>query len=361
MKKTICLNMIVKNENKIIKRCLASVKSIINYWVIIDTGSTDGTQETIREFMQDVPGELHEYPWVDFAHNRNQALALSKNKGDYLLFIDADEQLIFHESFDRASIHKDYYFFLVQQPNGINYFRESLIGNHLDWIWEGPVHETLRSSQAKTSALMPGITKLSNTAEGHRSQDPHKYLRDAAILEQALEKDPHNSRYVFYLALSYGNAKEHEKAKKFHEKRVSMEGSEQEIFYSLLSIAKIQDHLAADPDTVINSYTKAYLYRPSRAEPLYFLANYYTRRGNFTLSYLMSKKGLEIKPTEDMIFVQHEIYNTGLLLQFADASVAIGSYLETLSTYDTLLKKTTLSIEQRKNIEKNILTIKTLG
>ena len=111
MRKTICLNMIVKNENKVIKRCLASVKPVIDYWIIIDTGSTDGTQETIREFMKDIPGELYEYPWVDFAHNRNQALALSKDKGDYLLFIDADEQLIFDESFSLSSLDKDLFFF----------------------------------------------------------------------------------------------------------------------------------------------------------------------------------------------------------------------------------------------------------
>lgn len=361
MKKTICLNMIVKNENKVIKRCLASVKPIINYWVIVDTGSTDGTQETIREFMQDIPGELHEYPWVDFAHNRNQALALSKNKGDYLLFIDADEQLIFHETFDSSSIHKDYYFFPVQQPSGINYFRESLVQNNLDWVWEGPVHETLKSSHAKTSALMHGVTNFSNTLEGFRSQDPNKYLNDAAILEKALEKEPDNSRYVFYLALSYGNAGEYEKAQTWHEKRVSMEGSEQEIFYSLLSIAKIQDYLGADPDTIINSYTRAYLYRPSRAEPLYFLAHYYLRRENFTLAYLISKKGIELKQTGDMVFVQHEIYDTGLLLQFADASLAIGSHQETLTTYNKLLKKPTISEQQRTNIEKNILLIQEIN
>ena len=43
--KTICLNMIVKNEQPVIRRCLASVKEMIDYWVIVDTGSTDGTQD----------------------------------------------------------------------------------------------------------------------------------------------------------------------------------------------------------------------------------------------------------------------------------------------------------------------------
>ena len=61
-KPSISLNMIVKNEAHVIERCLASVKPWIDRWVIVDTGSTDGTQQVIRHFMQGVPGELHERP-----------------------------------------------------------------------------------------------------------------------------------------------------------------------------------------------------------------------------------------------------------------------------------------------------------
>ena len=52
MKKTICLNMIVKNEAHIILETLNSVKKYIDYWVISDTGSTDGTQTVIKEFFE---------------------------------------------------------------------------------------------------------------------------------------------------------------------------------------------------------------------------------------------------------------------------------------------------------------------
>ena len=48
---TICLTMIVKNESQVIRRCIDSVKDYISYWVIVDTGSTDGTQDLIKEIM----------------------------------------------------------------------------------------------------------------------------------------------------------------------------------------------------------------------------------------------------------------------------------------------------------------------
>jgi len=361
MKKTICLNMIVKNENKIIKRCLDSVKQFIDYWVIVDTGSTDGTQETIRELMKEIPGELHECTWIDFAHNRNQALALAKNKADYLFFIDADEQLLFEPAFKMPDLDKDFYFFFIHQLDEINYFRESLVRSCLNWKWTGPVHETLSSSQATTHDILKGVTNLSITEDGHRFQNPDKYLQDAAILEKALLSDPQNSRYVFYIALSYGNAHNYHQALKWHKKRITMKDSEQEIFYSMLSIGKIQENLYTDPQEFIDSYTRAYLYRPSRAEPLYFLANYYIRSGNELLGYLTSKMGLTIPPTTDIIFVQHAIAETGLLLQFADCAYALKKYDETFKAYQKLLPNKSLSDETRNLIHKNLEILKSIG
>jgi hypothetical protein len=72
----ICLSMIVKDEAPVIARCLASVRPIIDYWIIVDTGSTDGTPAIVRKVLGDLPGELYERPWLDFVHNRSEALFL---------------------------------------------------------------------------------------------------------------------------------------------------------------------------------------------------------------------------------------------------------------------------------------------
>ena len=72
--------MIVKDESHVIERSLASAKPLIDYWVIVNTGSTDGTQDVIREFLKDIPGELHERPWKNFGYNRTEALELAREK-----------------------------------------------------------------------------------------------------------------------------------------------------------------------------------------------------------------------------------------------------------------------------------------
>ena len=76
-KKTICLNMIVKNEAHIIADTLEHLLKYItfDYWVISDTGSTDATKQIICDFFaaKGVPGELVEHEWKDFGHNRSKA------------------------------------------------------------------------------------------------------------------------------------------------------------------------------------------------------------------------------------------------------------------------------------------------
>ena len=102
--KTIALCMIVKNESQLILRCLESVRSIVDYVLIEDTGSIDGTQSIIREYLEheNLPGEVFDEPWRDFSYNRSVALARLREKAqvDYALIIDADDVPICDEGFD---------------------------------------------------------------------------------------------------------------------------------------------------------------------------------------------------------------------------------------------------------------------
>jgi glycosyltransferase involved in cell wall biosynthesis/tetratricopeptide (TPR) repeat protein/predicted O-methyltransferase YrrM len=87
-KPRVSLTMIVRNEERHLPDCLASVRDLVDEAVVIDTGSTDRTREIARSFGC-VVGE---FPWVDhFAAARNAAL--EKATGDYAFWMDADDRL----------------------------------------------------------------------------------------------------------------------------------------------------------------------------------------------------------------------------------------------------------------------------
>jgi glycosyltransferase involved in cell wall biosynthesis len=352
---SICLNMIVKDESAIICRCLTSVKPIIDYWVIVDTGSTDGTQRIIQDFMKDIPGELHERPWVNFAHNRNEALELAKNKGDYILFIDADEILSFSKEFKLPELDKDFYY-ITTQFSGTTYERVQLIKSSLDWKWKGVLHEAIDASQAKSHANLAGVTNIVRT-DGNRSNDTQKFQKDAKLLESALLEEPDNTRYVFYLAQSYKDAQIYDLALNNYKKRISMGGWDQEIFWSMFQIGIIQELLKEKPENIISSYYNAYLYRSSRAEPLYRIANFHRQTKNYLAGYHAARQGLNLPKCSDILFVENWVYDYGLMLEFSICAYWTEKYTEALLASYLLLANPALPSNVRECVQNNLVWI----
>ena len=144
VRQTICLCMIVRNEAPVIARCIASVRPLITHWVIVDTGSTDGTQDIIRRELAGLPGKLYERPWKDFAHNRSEALDLARPHGDYTLIIDADDTLELPADLRLPLLGEDCY--TVDISDGtLHYQRKQLVSNRLRWFYRGVLHEFIDS------------------------------------------------------------------------------------------------------------------------------------------------------------------------------------------------------------------------
>jgi glycosyltransferase involved in cell wall biosynthesis len=343
---TVCLNMIVKDESAVIKRCLESVKPLIDYWVIVDTGSSDNTKEIIRETMKGIPGELYERPWHNFEFNRNEALQFAKGKGDYVLFIDADEVLEYEKNFHFSNLNQDFYLFSIKNESEgrvfSEYHRVLLINNQLNWQWKGVMHEDIFCTDAKTSKLMEGVYNISRTYEGARAKDPNKYLKDALTLEKALEKEPNNSRYVYYLAASYYNAGKLDKALVNFQKRIDMQPNQQrsnEICTSLYFIGCIHVAQKAQQEVIMSSFSSAYLYDTSHAESLYQLAAYLIDQGQLFLAELVLTKALSIPEPKNGGYVLTWIYDWGLLHKYAECSFKLGKFREAKCALETLVTK----------------------
>ena len=330
MKKHIRLNMIVKNEAHVILRCLASVKPWIDSWCIVDTGSNDGTQTIIQEYLKDIPGKLYEKPWKNFGFNRTEALQLATSgdlpHADYLLFIDADEQLRVNEDFTFPPLDGVAYYFPVIYGN-LNYRRNALISTQLTWIWKGVLHEYLYSEQSHHWQTLEGL-HIFVKHDGARAKNAETYLKDIAILEQGLIDEPDNTRYMFYLAQSYRDAGILDKSRELYLKRAAAKGWEEERWMAQFRAAQMAERLNLSEEIVYREYLQSWIIHQQRAEPLYELARYYRGKKAFDLAAYFAEQAVKIPIPTNGLFIDTSVYEWRVLDELSVAGTWCSAYKE---------------------------------
>lgn len=198
-KVTISLCMIVKNEEKVLARCLSSVQGIADEIIIVDTGSSDRTKEVAGRYTD----KIYDFPWADnFSAARNNSFGLATQK--YILWLDADDYLTekdrqllleLKNNLDPAvdSVTMDYH--LAVGPGGgvlHSIRRHRLVRRSCGFKWVGAVHEYLAVS---------GRIFDSEVAVRHLKEKQHTD-RNLRIYRQRLEAgEEFNPRDLYY----YGN------------------------------------------------------------------------------------------------------------------------------------------------------------
>jgi glycosyltransferase involved in cell wall biosynthesis len=370
----ICLAMIVKNEIHNMRRCLESVKDVIGYWVICDTGSTDGTQQFIKDLMAEwgIPGELHERPWVDFASNRTESLKLARSKGDYTLVMDADDYLeIKGDKSVLQNLKFDQYHLKIIH-GGLEYSRVQLVRNEYEWKYVGVLHEYLDGP--KDIKLFPPVVlgnviiraSASDSRNGFSGQK--KYISDALVLERALLDDTIDpglrSRYYFYLAQSYRDAGMHERSLIAYQQRADLGGWEEEVYYSKYMIARLKAILKYKDEEIIDAFLKAWEYRPSRVDALFDLIIFLRDKNRFALAWALVSIGVKIQPTSDNLFVRIDIQQWRMLDEYSILAARTGNKAEAIKAAKTLIEShlapQLIPANERERIAKNLIEFEKL-
>lgn len=310
---TVCLNMIVKNESKIICRLFDSVIKWIDCYCICDTGSTDDTVDRIKKYFKskNIPGKIVFEPFKDFSHNRNFSLQACIGMSDYVLLLDADMVFRVNEdSFLKKMLMLDAYY-ILQGSNDFYYKNVRIIKNNGKFSYVGVTHEYINFPPNTTvNTFEKNIVFIYDIGDG--GSKGNKFIRDAELLTRGIEENPKNDRYHFYLANTLKDMGKREEAIEMYKKRIALGGWKQEIWYSYYKMGTCYKDLGKMPEA-IDAWLAGYNVLQNRAENIYEIIKYYREVGKHSLAHLFYKIAKEIiigcsAGKDDYIFLENDIY-----------------------------------------------------
>ena len=310
---TICLNMIVKNESKIICRLFDSVIKWIDCYCICDTGSTDDTVNVIKKYFnsKNIPGKIVVEPFKDFSHNRNFSLQACAGMSDYVLLLDAD--MIFYpneNAFSKKMLTLDVYY-ILQGSNDFYYKNVRIVKNNGNISYSGVTHEYINfPPNIRVNTFEKNVVFINDVGDG--GSKGNKFIRDVELLTRGIEENPKNDRYHFYLANTFKDMGKNDEAIQMYKKRIGLGGWNQEIWQSYYKMGTCYKDLGKMPEA-IDAWLAGYNVLPNRAENIYEITKYYSEVGKHSLSYLFYKIAKEIilacgAGKDDYLFLENDVY-----------------------------------------------------
>ncbi|AOT69342.1 glycosyltransferase family 2 protein [Geosporobacter ferrireducens] len=261
----ISLCMIVKNEEKVLARCLDSVQGIADEIIIVDTGSEDST----KSIAQNYTDKIYNFQWIDdFAAARN--FAFEKATMEYILWLDADD--IFMEadqkkllelkktldpSVDAVAMH--YHLAFDAKGNVTSSLkRNRLVKRSRNFRWEGAVHECL---------VVGGNIFNSDIAVTHKKERADTVNRNIEIYERRLEKgEAFSPRDLYYYANELLDHQRHQEAAEYYIKFLDTKlGWYEDNIAACGKLSDIYSHLK-DWDNAMKFSLQSFNYDVPRAE-----------------------------------------------------------------------------------------------
>ena len=351
----IYLNMIVRNESKVIRRCFDSVLHLIDAIVIVDTGSDDDTIEIMNNYIKEhkLVGEIIQKPWVgglqfDFGYNRNLALRQAEDfmqqhdperkLNPYILIMDADNQACGPSGFgskfliDGSSLTLDCYDVEMRQGStSYNYPWILKIDPDKKWKWHNPRHEYIGPDgdwSVKSAILEGGY--VHSGREGCRSQNQYTYLEDTLCFLKQLKDDPKNERACFYAAQSIKDSGLGELGEQLGEVlylyRAQMGCWDEEVYNSLLWVASSQHykfiyydehkndkydhknfHQKIRVEDIIELLLNAHNRSPARKEAPYYLVKIWNYQKKFRLAWSFVQGVLRTPVPSNALFADRDM------------------------------------------------------
>lgn len=324
-----------KNEASVIKRMLESCLPYVDYYVMQNNGSTDGTDEIAKQFLIDnkLSGEIYEVEegWVGFGWNRDHLIQYCQNTDhecDWILKMDCDEVLEVDEEFDWSLLDdKSIQAFHIPAVSGTCiYHRAWMYNANLPWRFNHDLcHETVycdipEIGQNFQRFDLPPSFRQVGTNEGQSWSVPTKFVSDSLKLEEELirEQSMLDREYHFwYLGKSYtdaypcsafplGHTQQREYARRsiyYFQEFLNHKYGNREIvdadetaYMSMIFIAEAYTFLK-EYDSAIVSYKLAEKFAPERNDHLIGLAKLYQQEHDYDKMLEVTSKMMQPERT----------------------------------------------------------------
>lgn len=367
----VVLVMATGNDEAKIEETLKSAQPFLVGYVVVCTG-TDQTPNVIRRVLgQTMPGEISfefNQPGsaLDVAlHRARDFVSRGTQIGiPYLLHLNAGETL---ESPTPEALFRELTldgYRLRLRVSELELEQVRLFRADVPWVIEGKEHAApaVPGSVPLVGRVANAIVRVPAQAppsgekqEEELLQQVARYASEAEHFERELEKDPGSTRAQFYLAQSYRDGLQYDKALKAYETRSRMMGGfDEEVYCSLLAIARIRLHLGAPLDEVRPLFLKAHAWRPTRAEALFSLGLLCREREQYAEGEIYQRQVVATPRPEDELFVEWEIHAWRARDELCVNLFWTGKYAESARECQALLVSRELPAGLRAHVQTNL-------
>ena len=283
--------MIAKNEEKNIAKCINSYKNIVHEIIVVDTGSTDKTVE----IAQSLGAKVYHFKWInDFAKAKNYAL--SKAKGDWIIFLDADEYFDGLKAKNIPKLINKYdkqnkeiiacKMFNIDEETGeslADFVQTRIFKNTGKIYYVNAIHERLHSKDKSIKAIYVEENELTISHTGYsNNRIMEKSKRNLELLLKEVEKPDVDPSMYHFISDSYLAIKDYDNSiyygKLFLQSKVNMEGLNSKVYQNLISAMVETKYEWQEIYSVINEAIKRF---PDH--PMFYM--YLARAHHFTNRY----------------------------------------------------------------------------
>ena len=349
----------MRNEASVIARSLTSVRPFIDSWVIIDTGSTDGSQDIAKRTLSGIPGRVLQSSWKGFASSRNQALFHSRKLAEYSLFLDADDFIVASQDTLCPIGDCDVYDWWAYE-GCVRHSRVALLHRRISCEWIGDIHEYLNFSDLRVSTGRINSASLHYCHDGDRGQDPLTTNRDLNVLEALASKNPNDARTLFYLAETLARSNNTDASIQAYKRRLaSFSDDAEETWYCTLAIARLMESADYPRSDVMRQFAACATGRQTRAEPILALAQLLREQGDVRDALELSIHCSSMPIPDDRFFVDETAFGWRAWDEVHVCSLMLGNIQRALLAAQKALSFHAIPVDERRRIERNVATFTT--